>query len=164
MLNKIKEYFKSLQHYSVAIIDSDERGQVVSFSENGILVKASFKELGSFCHFLPFMENHDIAKFAYYLKNYAAITINACQLNNEATENTICIEAEGRAGTIICFDLAVMAKTHFSVAKVIWDQQLMNRFTQFGAFQIGLIYAELRSLGLNAISPAPNPTKLKVVS
>jgi hypothetical protein len=164
MLNKIKDYFKSLQQYSVTIIDIDENAQVISFSENGVLVKASFEELKSFCHFLPFMANQDIARFAYYLKKYANIMMSDYQLSNAAGENTICIEAEGRAGTILCFDLAVMAKTHFSVVKVIGDKPLINRFTQFGAFQIGLIYAELKSLGLNSISPVPNQAKLKVVS
>lgn len=163
MLNKIKEYFKSLQHYSVAIIDIDERGQVVSFSENGILVKASFKELGSFCHFLPFMENHDIAKFAYYLRKYIPWFKDLPELDNSAKENTVFFEAEGRGGMLICFDMAVMCKTHYKARDIILDQHILQRFTKFGSFRVGIICADYENTSAIVETPRMGCSSLRLV-
>lgn len=148
MFKAIKNYLKSLQKHNVSIIEVNEKSRLVFFSENGAVIRASFDKLWRFSYLLAWMSNMDIARFAYLRAKYESIQSDIPRLDNDAVSNTICLEAEGRAGQVVCFDLALMIKKEYPVKQLMSDTQLLNRFTQLGAYRVGLLDGEMAALGI----------------
>lgn len=140
MLNAIRKILSGTSDARVKILEVDEPNNVLYISENsaGVPIKVSLGCLYSFLSYLPKMSNSDIAKYAYYLWRYTDSRMFPLpNLSTKVEESGICLEGEGRGGKINCFDLASDQKIQLVANKVIREPRVLERFSQFAAFQIG---------------------------